>query len=224
MVKSILNKNMETIKDIVVIDGFLTSAQCQRFIDLGAQYPRKHSGIQENLHRHWKHVSDIVSPDGSELQNMLQQLHSDVGAKIEEIYKSPAKPRDVGYFYEYGMGDYYRPHVDSQTVVTQEGMTIAVRKVTSSDVSSIVYLNDGFVGGEIDFIFANNAVRPKPGRLVLFYGGWENLHGVRPIEVGKRYCVVNWYRTEETIVPNMEEIPQPYADHFAQLQAAFRSN
>jgi predicted 2-oxoglutarate/Fe(II)-dependent dioxygenase YbiX len=127
----------------------------------------------------------------------------------------------VGYFYEYGLGDYYRAHCDSQTVTVQEGLTMAFRKVSSSDVSSVLYLNDNFIGGDIEFVFPKAKVRPKAGRLLLFYGGWENAHCVHPVQAGHRYCIVNWYATQKNLVPNVEMIPSPYADYYAQLEKEY---
>jgi predicted 2-oxoglutarate/Fe(II)-dependent dioxygenase YbiX len=212
------------MKEFLYIPDFISSVECHELIDLGKQHPKKHSGIQEKMRRDWKHVSDIVSPDGSELQDRLQKIHHDVGQKITEVYGLDAvQPRDVGYFYEYGMGDYYNPHVDSQTVSTTEGMTVAVRKVSSSDISSILYLNDDFLGGEIEFCLMGQRVKPKPGMLVLFYGGWENLHMVRPVEVGKRYCIVNWYASTPSLVPKMEVIPKDFAPIFERLEATYQN-
>lgn len=207
-----------------IIDHFLSAEECQQLISLGKQYPKKTTAIQENMVRTWKRVSDIVADPDTELQNRLQEVHQKVGREIADRYNSPhCVPRDVGYFYEYGMGDYYKPHVDSQTVTVQQEIAIAVRKSSSSDISSVLYLNDNFVGGELDFLFANKSVKPKAGRLILFYGGWQNIHAVRPIQVGKRYCIVNWYKTSPELVPQIEQVPSPYGEYFAQIEEQFKA-
>ncbi|KAK8783381.1 hypothetical protein V5799_010254 [Amblyomma americanum] len=65
------------------------------------------------------------------------------------------------------------------------------------DFSAVLYLNDDFVGGE--FVFARHktniqaSVRPKCGRAVAFSAGAENLHGVLPIEKGRRCALAMWY-------------------------------
>jgi predicted 2-oxoglutarate/Fe(II)-dependent dioxygenase YbiX len=211
------------MRDFLLVPDFLSPEECKELIALGANHPKKPSGIQENMRRDWKHVSDIVSDQGSELQNRLQKIHHDVGEKIVEMYQLEAVcPRDVGYFYEYKMGDYYNPHVDSQTVATIDGMTVGLKKASSSDVSSVLYLNEDFLGGEIEFLLKAQKIKPKTGTLLTFYGGWENAHCVHPIQIGKRYCVVNWYASTPELVPKMEPIPAEAAPFFIQMEAAYR--
>ena len=63
--------------------------------------------------------------------------------------------------------------------------------------SSILYLNEDFVGG--DFLFANpdktiqSTLRPSPGRLVAFHNGIDNLHGVKAVTSGRRCALAMWY-------------------------------
>lgn len=79
------------------------------------------------------------------------------------------------------------------------------------DFSSVLYLNDDFLGGE--FVFASQktnieaSVKPKCGRAVAFSAGAENLHGVLPVEDGRRCALATWY----TFDPKYRERERDFA-------------
>lgn len=207
---------------IFLVDGFISPIECCELIALGQQSQKGRTGIQNDLVPEWKRVSDFAVAPGSELDVRIKDIHERIGKQIADLYEVEATPREDGYFYEYNIGDFYHPHVDSQTVANVDGATVAMRKASSADVSSVLYLNDNFVGGELEFCFTGRKVQPKAGRLLLFYGGWQNAHRVLPIELGKRYCIVNWFISEPYLVPLMEQVSSPYAEQFNAWQEAYR--
>lgn len=79
------------------------------------------------------------------------------------------------------------------------------------DFSSVLYLNDDFVGGEFVFAREKNSieasVKPKCGRAVAFSAGAENLHGVLPVEDGRRCALATWY----TFDPKYREREREFA-------------
>jgi len=58
-------------------------------------------------------------------------------------------------------------------------------------LSSIIYLNNDFEGGETYFE-DGTIFKPKPGRALYFDGNYHK-HGVKPISKGTRYTVATWY-------------------------------
>lgn len=207
--------------EIVIIPNFLSSAECQELITLGKAQKTNSTGIQNDLVPEWKSVSNFEF-EGGNLEQRIADVHERVSEEIKARYEvTDAVPREDGYFYEYTMGDFYRPHCDAQSVTVQDGIAVGARKPSSADVSSIVYLNDNFVGGQLDFGFRGQTVKPQEGMLVLFYGGWQNSHCVLPIELGKRYCIVNWFVTQPYLVPVAEVIPEPYSKSFEMWQEEY---
>jgi predicted 2-oxoglutarate/Fe(II)-dependent dioxygenase YbiX len=201
--------------DILTVKKFLSEEQCDRIIDMATAYSTGKTGIQHNLVEGWKNVSNFDFPKDSELSNIIAALHSEIANIIVNTYGVESSfPREDGYFYKYHTGDFYKAHCDAQTVLTHEGVTVGMRKPSSSDVSSIIYLNDNFVGGELEFGFKDEKIVPEKGMLALFYSGWQNTHAVRPIELGERYCIVNWFVTNPNLVPIAEAIPEPYSKSF----------
>ncbi|KAF5305804.1 hypothetical protein FQA39_LY09140 [Lamprigera yunnana] len=80
------------------------------------------------------------------------------------------------------------------------------------DYSAIIYLNDNFQGG--DFVFATDifgkkiqsTVRPKCGRMIAFSAGAENLHGVKPVILGKRCAIALWFTFNKKYIENERSI------------------
>ena len=77
------------------------------------------------------------------------------------------------------------------------------RKSTDRDISTVIFLNDDFEGG--DFVFPEFRVRvkPEPGMLICFPSTHQYLHGVEPVTKGVRYTMVNWMTISG--VPTMAE-------------------
>lgn len=61
------------------------------------------------------------------------------------------------------------------------------------DISSVLYLNDDFAGG--DLVFKNTGLRisPKPGLIAVYSGGIENIHYVDKILSGNRWACPMWF-------------------------------
>ena len=70
-------------------------------------------------------------------------------------------------------------------------------------MSTVLFLNDDFEGGEFVFPELKIRVRPEPGMLICFPSTHEYLHGVEPVSKGTRYSMVNWMTIKG--FPTMEE-------------------
>ena len=61
------------------------------------------------------------------------------------------------------------------------------------DFASIVYLNDGYEGGELYFPRLDLTVKPAAGMLLAFTGGWHHEHGVLKVTSGERLTMPAFY-------------------------------
>ena len=59
--------------------------------------------------------------------------------------------------------------------------------------SSIIYLNDGYEGGETYFPGFGMRIKPEPGLMVLFGSGPEYVHGVTKMRSGRRSTYAGWF-------------------------------
>jgi len=94
---------------------------------------------------------------------------------IDEMYHEPYN------MLKYSGGQEYKAHSDGETF-------------TGRSLSAILYLNDDFSGGEIEFVNFNIKIKPKPGMLILFPSNYAYTHIAHPVTVGKKYAIVTWIK------------------------------
>jgi Rps23 Pro-64 3,4-dihydroxylase Tpa1-like proline 4-hydroxylase len=80
---------------------------------------------------------------------------------------------------KYSGGQYYKAHYDGGTD-------------TARSISAILYLNDDYTGGEIEFVNFGIKIKPKPGMLILFPSNYPYRHIAHPVETGTKYAIVTW--------------------------------
>ena len=93
-------------------------------------------------------------------------------------------------FVHYTTGTHYLPHADGQSI---EGNVITRGNVLR-DITCVVYLNDDYEGGELNFQFFDLSFKPKKGSAILYPSSWQYLHSVDTV-VGDRYALVIWFQT-----------------------------
>jgi predicted 2-oxoglutarate/Fe(II)-dependent dioxygenase YbiX len=80
---------------------------------------------------------------------------------------------------KYQTGQEYKAHYDGGTA-------------TKRAVSLILYLNDNYEGGHLEFVHQNVTIKPKPGMLVVFPSNYPYAHIAHPVTDGTKYAVVTW--------------------------------
>jgi Rps23 Pro-64 3,4-dihydroxylase Tpa1-like proline 4-hydroxylase len=80
----------------------------------------------------------------------------------------------------YGEGDYFKYHNDDCFTYPRS-------------LSIIIYLNDDYEGGEINFRFFDKIYKPKSGDILLFSSAFPYMHEVKPVTKGYRNAAVTWY-------------------------------
>ena len=73
------------------------------------------------------------------------------------------------------------------------------------NISTLVYINDTYEGGSINFPNQNFGVKPKAGDLVIFPGNNAYQHEVTEVVSGKRYTMPSWYSFDIKDVPLSNE-------------------
>lgn len=61
-------------------------------------------------------------------------------------------------------------------------------------VSEVFYINDDYLGGEIEFKHFNIIYKPKAGDLIIFPSSYVYMHQVVPVKEGIRYSIASWMR------------------------------
>ena len=117
---------------------------------------------------------------------LAQNIHN-------QLYMTPlaatipySRKHDIGELYHewynmlrYRGGQEYKAHSDGGTG-------------TARSVSAIVYLNNDYEGGEIEFKNFDLKIKPEPGMLVLFPSNYAYSHIAHPVTDGTKYALVTW--------------------------------
>lgn len=147
--------------------------------------PDGHGGRQPDEQR----VTDWVDCRGGP-----QQLLDEVIGRAFEQQIIPAVGHGIDWYEEpqllrYEPGGYYLHHSDAWQFVPEQR---AWRKVVDRDVSVLLYINDDFTGGELEFKRLAFRLRPRAGMLVWFPSDVRYEHMALPVTSGRRYVVVSW--------------------------------
>lgn len=65
--------------------------------------------------------------------------------------------------------------------------------ISSRVLSVLLYLNDDYEGGEIEFRHSGLKFKPKAGSVLFFPSNFLYVHEVYPVTKGPRYALPNWY-------------------------------
>ena len=65
--------------------------------------------------------------------------------------------------------------------------------VSSRVLSVLLYLNDDYEGGDIEFKHSGVKIKPKAGSILFFPSNFLYVHEVHPVTKGPRYALPNWY-------------------------------
>lgn len=65
--------------------------------------------------------------------------------------------------------------------------------IADNHIAALVYLNDDYEGGELNFPTHNLSIKPKTGDLVFFPGNMNYAHEVTEVISGTRYTVPIWF-------------------------------
>jgi hypothetical protein len=102
----------------------------------------------------------------------------------------------LDYFYEEEANHDYE--MLSMNNIPKEFLDTFGKMFQTKHLSSLIYLNDDYEGGELWFPqYDNYSIKPEVGTLILFRGDENTLHGVKKVESGIRYTIsLFWEDTE----------------------------
>lgn len=139
-------------------------------------------------------------------------LKSGISSFVEPFYNVKIRDWEPLQLLHYGEGGHYIPHVDAETLFTDEDGLELWEKTLDRDISVVYFLNDDFAGGELFFPNLDLLIKPEAGTLVCFPADHNYIHGVKPVTAGRRYTVVTWMRVKG--MPSVDEINQMTMDEY----------
>jgi prolyl 4-hydroxylase len=135
----------------------------------------------------------VILPEEHELVVLLKE-------KLSKFTQIPAQHFESIQFVKYSAGEAHKAHYDffSPADLQRE---IVQAKGGQRLKTVLIYLNDGFLGGETEFPLKDEKITPQLGKLVLWdsllHDGspdLDTLHSSLPVESGEKYVLVVWAR------------------------------
>jgi predicted 2-oxoglutarate/Fe(II)-dependent dioxygenase YbiX len=116
-----------------------------------------------------------------QINNRCYELISSAVHNYKAMFKIEA---DIKYVETYGLlkyssGEEYKYHYDGDTE-------------SKRSISVLIYLNDDYTGGEIEFPNFKIKIKPKAGTLMLFPSNYAYGHIAHPVESGTKYAIVTF--------------------------------
>jgi hypothetical protein len=111
--------------------------------------------------------------------NMLFETLREVEMDYKREFHIDFDIHDSYQILRYGKGHFFHNHMDDCEAYHRR-------------ISYSYYLNDDYVGGEIEFPRFNLKIKPQAGDMVVFPSNYPYAHTVHEVTEGVRYTVVNW--------------------------------
>lgn len=115
------------------------------------------------------------------LNNIFYQNFSHIEKDYENTYGITTTWHDQWGILKYGVGQKFTNHIDDHTDYHRR-------------ISTIFYLNDNYIGGEINFPRFHITIKPKANQMIIFPSTYVYNHSVSPVIEGERYAVVSWLK------------------------------
>jgi hypothetical protein len=123
----------------------------------------------------------------SEIINLIDkrcyELISSTVKNYRKLFKIEQEIKDIRKYrlLRYSVGEKYDRHYDGGT---ESGRSISV----------LIYLNDDYEGGEIEFPNFEIKIKPKAGMMILFPSNYAYAHIAHPVKSGEKYAIVTWLK------------------------------
>jgi len=195
-----------------IVPDFLNEDECRSWVDYLKDRPH-HALPRVDPHRSTpdklvylfdeNRITDQVS-----LGDRREDMHEIVRRAYDECIIPEFKRTFAWFEYvqilRYTTGGRYMFHADSERYNND---TREWFKSQDRDVSLLIYLNEEYTGGGLDFVFFNYSYQPKRGDLVFFPSDHRYCHWAQTVTSGVRYAVVSWAAYSDE--PKIRSEPPP---------------
>jgi prolyl 4-hydroxylase len=183
---------------VLEVNDFLSSDHCDSLVELSQPQFTKTTTLGKEIDGYRvAHGAWLLSKDDK--VNLLRKM-------VSEYTSLPIENMEGTHIVKYEIGGEYKVHHD----FFHPGESYYEKEVTNRGgqrtKTALIYLNDGFTGGETEFPQLNIRVTPLKGKLVV----WDNLnpngsldytsiHAGLPVISGIKYIAVIWIRENKFV-------------------------
>jgi hypothetical protein len=127
-------------------------------------------------------VEDLSSPQSaflSALGKKFFQAFDPIELDYSSNYGISLGWHDSYQILKYGLGQKFTNHIDDHQQYPRR-------------VSTVYYINDNYLGGEINFPRFGISYKPKANEMIVFPSTYVYNHSVSEVTEGTRYSIVSW--------------------------------
>lgn len=180
-------------EDVVFYDNFLTKEECETLVRVfeDPEQPWSMSAFFESYGMSIMPEDPILERYGlprdyfGKLADRLHKVVEDAHQRPVKSVSSHAQKWQVGAFAPF--------HSDNTDM---DGNPSAWEK---SKLVCLLYINDDYEGGELDFRDHDISIKPVAGQLITFPGGFNNIHQVLPVKGSTRHTIGAFWDYAESV-------------------------
>jgi hypothetical protein len=133
-----------------------------------------------NYHAGISYAASLGDPTAQNVHNqMYMLLLASTGPYIKKYGIEESFWHENYNMLRYRSGEEYKAHYDGDTS-------------SGRSLSAIVYLNNNYEGGHVEFTNFGVKIKPEPGMLLLFPSNYAYSHTAHPVTDGTKYAIVTW--------------------------------
>lgn len=176
-----------------IAENFLSAQECRALVRLADTLEGQRYMVRDRSSNLALTVDDTRVTERVILGEHQPLLDAVVARAFEEQI-IPRTGQTIDWYEEpqllrYTAGGFYVYHSDAYYYSVDDK---AWRKAVDRDVSLLIYLNDEYTGGELEFRRLAYTLRPQAGMLVWFPSDMRYEHMAKLVTSGHRYALVSW--------------------------------
>jgi predicted 2-oxoglutarate/Fe(II)-dependent dioxygenase YbiX len=172
---------MEFKRFRAIVPNFLTKEECVGFIEFAEQ-----QGFEEAL-VNTRGKGQVMLKDMRDNDRYVFQAR-DLATQLWDLVKEHV-PSEVEGWDAKGLNEQFRiyRYKDGQQFKVHPDGAFKRNENEHSKITIIIYLNEGFTGGETEFVMPHEVIEPLSGTLLLF--SHKQLHKGNPVLEGTKYVL-----------------------------------
>lgn len=170
-------------EDVVFYNNFMSEEDCKKVVAYfeDPEQPWSMSAFFESYGMSLMPEDPLLEKYGL-TRDYMDKLSNKLHKVVEDAHQRPVKSVS-SHAQKWQEGAFAPFHSDNTDL---EGNWSAWEK---SKLVCLLYINDDYDGGELDFRDHDISIKPLVGQLVTFPGGIDNVHQVLPVKNGTRHTI-----------------------------------
>lgn len=188
---------------IHTIESFIDEQMCEELIQVALVHhsaDNKYAGYATRYL--YKENHEIITHINKNIEELASALFGKT-LIISESTKVRSLPPEInpgandGYMHSHCDSE----HIDGSEIDLSKTFVTYDNEVTPllNEITALLYLNDDFVGGEIEFSEYDLKIRPKKGMLLIFPSGHQYMHQVKEVKSGTRFFCTTFLTSPKII-------------------------